>query len=970
MSFTSEHEIFDQGLWIHGIAELKNEYDTREIRGGTTGDFDADGHEDFLVALTVELDVCWNSETGLEGLQRLNSSSGSEWGRIAWDSTQRILWAERHYPHAVEAYAFEGRQLELIASFDCNASSFRLMPGVGLTALNRTNNELLFLEPSGNLTVLGTSGIELMDGLLLAPLEDGGPLLLQADKTGKLGLSYYDGEGWSMPKWWRETNRCRQWDAQSMGGERAIVIGSTAESMWGHIIGRPGVDDIAWERPLVLREIDYWMNVSPASNEVEMILWNTVTTGCVMRVLDAETGFIKATDVVDEVDGLQLVLRPDLDGDGRKDYIHPLPNLSQWKYYIPWGQQTRRIFASTEAVTQEEVSALPLTTHWRAAVSELDDVREIWTRKGELCVKHGSQWSVFIPQANDAFLHRPVPDNEDDERGFLLHIPYLEIERNDRGTAPLAAIEVDRWHHIVYQRDSKLNTEVWLDGKCLFRGKSKDLGYAHNRIIFGAGYGRNYTVFGGVSLDEFALFGKFLDEKTIQSIAKLEYREEPLYLTDFWNFENSSFAGGFSKSPAQKISDPKRTPGVIGSGVTFDGIDDALRVFASISKEEMSVSCFFRVDPTGLQRALDGQTQQTLFALYGLYNIGICVYYEPLKNLLNMPGDVPLQSPVRYRMEDAGFPPETHLVHMAGMDLLVDEAGVLYEPQDTGWVALPATGRFPNAVEGVPWVEGACLYVADGHANIYDWSPSGGWIPAGWISHRDFEPVLSAQNGVFFQSESGWKWLDQMRKRSFEPAEPSGPVRSATWAVDGERIALESDRYLVWNASKRKKSLKNDKRFYQETSRLALDVVYWVVRIALVAAAVYLIFRKRIRGWREQREQRASAEMFWSTVPSEIETALSELMRKPEGSFDTGELDAVLSPQPTDSDETRRARRSRFLRECNQWSESVLGVPVIERKRDQTDRRRSQYSIHPEIYRFMAPNLDQEVMVTDEPRPE
>lgn len=970
MSFTSDQEIFDQGLWIHGIAELKNDYDTRPVQGGTSGDFDSDGHEDIMVAMAIGLEVCWNSATGLEGLKRLSPRTESEWGRIAWDSTHRILWAERHYPHAVEAYTLEGRELALAASFDCNAASFRLMPGVGLTALNRSTGELHLLEHSGKWTVLETPGIEPMDGMLIAPLEDGGPLVLQEAGSGTMGLAYFGDGRWSDLEWWSETKRCRQWDAQSLGGDRTMVLGSTSESMWGHVVGEMNEKDLTWELPIVLHEIDYWMHVSPESNEVETFLWNTVGSGCVIRVLDAETGFIKSTDVVDEVDGLQLVLRPDLDGDGRQDYIHPLPNLSQWKYYIPWGQQTRRIFASTQAMTPAEASALPLTTHWQVGVSELEDVREIWTRQGELYVKHGSQWSVFIPQVNDAILHHPLPNDEAKEKGFLLHVPYLEIERNDRGTAPLAAVEVDRWYHFVYQRDSKLNTEVWLDGNCLFKGKSKDLGYAHNRIIFGAGFGRNYTVFGGISLDEFALFGKFLDRETIQSIARLECEEEPLYLQDFWNFENSSFASGFSKIPAQQISDPKRTRGVIGNAVTFDGIDDALRVFASISKEEMSVSCFFRVDPAGLQLDLDGHAKHTLFTLYGLYNAGMCVYYEPLECLLDMPEGAPLQSPIRYRLEDAGFPPETQLVHMSGTDFLVDGTGGLYAPSDTGWAAIPPHGRLPDTVDGVPWVEGACLYVADGHANIYDWSESGGWINAGWLAHRDFIPVLSSKNGVFFQSESAWKWLDQMQKRSYEPVDPSGLVRSVTWAVDGERIALGPDQHLTWNASNRNNSLKKDTRFYQETSRLALDVLYWIGRLALVAAAVYLIFRKRIRGWRERREQRTSAALFWSTVPPEIEQTLSILMHKPDGAFDTSELDEVLSPMPTDSDETRRARRSRFLRECNQWSESVLGVSIIERKRDQADRRRNMYTIHPEIYGFVAPNLNSKAAIKAELRPE
>lgn len=947
-------EPYGRGLWLYGTTELKNEYDTREIRGGTSGDFDSDGREEIIIALAVELEVSWNSASGLEGLKSLDTGKGGEWGHIAWDSTHRILWAERHYPHAIEAYRFEERQLQLVQTFKCNATSFRLTTGVGVTAQDRATKQLYFFDHTGNKTLLEVPGDEAMDAALLSPLGEGGQLVFQDAESGGLWLTAYAGNGWSEPEWWEGTDRSRQWDAQSLGDGRTLVLGGNDTSMWGRIVGGPRGATTAWNKPFVLRDIDFWMRTNPDSKKAELFLWNAVTSGSVMRLVDAETGLFDATAVVDEVDGLQLVLRPDLDGDGQKDYFHPMPNLAQWKHYIPWGNATRRIFASIEPIAAAELEELPLTTQWKVAISELEGVHEIWTRNSELLVKRGNQWSVLIPQRQEGAVQERFEQVEDEEKRLLLNIPYLEIDQNPRSSGSLAEIEVDRWYHLVYQRDSKLNTEVWLDGACLFKGKSKDLGYAHNRIIFGAGFGRFYTSFAGISLDEFALFAKFLDEETIGSISRLEYGQEPMYLTEFWNFENSSFSGGFSKDAAQKISFPKRTTGVIGTAVTFDGIDDALRVFAPISKQEMAVSCFFRVDQKGLKLAQAGQTIQSLFTLYGLYNIGMGIYYEPLSNLVEAPADGPVLSPVLHRVEDAGFPSGTQLVHLADADVLVDSTGTIFQFSDTGWVRQADRGQLPRSLQGVPWSEGSCLYLTDGSCNVYDWSESEGWIRVGWTTDRDFSPVLASQNGVFFQSKTAWKWLDQGQSKSFNPIDATGTLRSIQWTVKGDNLSWGKDRHLVWNATNRKKALKPDARFFNATSGWALNAVYWLIRIALGSALVLFLFRKRIMAWRERRENQASAALLWSTVPPEIKVALLRLAEFPNGTFDTSDMDAILSPSSADSDETRRARRSRFVRECNLWGESVFGISVIDWKRDQSDRRRRVYFIRPEIARLIS----------------
>jgi hypothetical protein len=76
--------------------------------------------------------------------------------------------------------------------------------------------------------------------------------------------------------------------------------------------------------------------------------------------------------------------------------------------------------------------------------------------------------------------------------------------------------------------------------------------------------------------------------------------------------------------------------------------------------------------------------------------------------------------------------------------------------------------------------------------------------------------------------------------------------------------------------------------------------------------------------------------------------------------MDTLALDLALSENQHETDETKRGRRSRFIRECNDWGRNALGLDVVVRSRDPQDRRRTLFQLHPEFVAWHRKHTDGE----------
>jgi len=82
-----------------------------------------------------------------------------------------------------------------------------------------------------------------------------------------------------------------------------------------------------------------------------------------------------------------------------------------------------------------------------------------------------------------------------------------------------------------------------------------------------------------------------------------------------------------------------------------------------------------------------------------------------------------------------------------------------------------------------------------------------------------------------------------------------------------------------------------------------------------------------------------------------LKLPLSRIAQFKEEEMDTLIFDEMLGIDHIETDETKRSRRSRFIRECNLWGEGLIEGHVIQRVKDPTDRRRTLYRLQPQVRR-------------------
>jgi hypothetical protein len=70
---------------------------------------------------------------------------------------------------------------------------------------------------------------------------------------------------------------------------------------------------------------------------------------------------------------------------------------------------------------------------------------------------------------------------------------------------------------------------------------------------------------------------------------------------------------------------------------------------------------------------------------------------------------------------------------------------------------------------------------------------------------------------------------------------------------------------------------------------------------------------------------------------------------------DVNQLDLLWGLDALFTDETRRSRRSRQIKEVNAWSREAWGGEALERTPDAEDRRRTLYRIHPRVADVFLP---------------
>jgi len=925
--------------WISGEIKFGTTMDPDAVVSGATGDFNGDGYEDVICFNSENLAIAWNGLDGLGLFGRLQEAGAWDW--VVWDDELKVLWSQRSNPHRIDVWNFEGKTLKVSWTFEGSAKRLHLTPGLGVTALGRIGEKLELLQANGVVTEIISNGSALSDAVTAYFKPKSGMLFLEDDATGKLGVSTKVAGIWQEVTWWQETAGTQQWQMLHDKAGNAYIVGLDRKQLWLKGFDKSGNSIASWRSETNLKENEFWP-VQIHKGSLRILRRTTVTYNVVFEAYDLQTGKCTYSYGLKELDRINGLLTPDLDGDGLKDIIHPKLNSEVWDYHVYWGEGgSRRLYwknSRLERGNHGGIASLPRT--WRDALGDVNNLEEVWTHRGQLICKRNGQW---LRLTENPEIQPNVGDNENDEGAcFQLFVPFIDLGTYERKNQPgIAEITPGRWYHLAYTREQDLHTEVWLDGERIFDGRSEDHQYVHNMLIFGASYGRAFGGFGNVSLDRISLFGSALNRTDMKTEMDRGLPTSYRYLTERWEFENSNFSGSVLEADVLKVSAPRRVQGISGQAVEFDGVDDALQVFVPISNEAFTLSFFFKLD----EKANLGD--HTLATLYGMYNTALQVQWKPRNRLMSNPADgSAIQSPSRFTETKLELPGNSAPFELGSMLYFLDDDGIIYMESPLGWAPTQKLEGQDHAALGNPVVWNNKVYAADDAGLVHVWSPETGWSSHGHVPNAGETNWVQVPGGVFAIQDDAWTYEPWGAMNAITPADTTRKLRAIHWNPGGHIVELDHEPLNSWHPEKRSVKVASVASFFQVEATWVDELLVWGWGLLAIMFLGIAVFLKRIRRWFESGSFGAPPEI---ELAESLRDSLLALANLPANRFDTVILDNALSQSPHDSDETRRTRRSRFIKECNEWSQLTLGIDAIERKKDPTDRRRSIYVLNAKV---------------------
>lgn len=931
--------------WIRGNLQFVWTDNPLEVPQGTNGDFDGDGWEDVLLATDGRLTVSWNGSTGLGAFEFLmDGDDAVRW--LGWDGVHEVLWVLRERGR-LERCVIVNRQCSVQNAFEGMPEFIRLTPGLGITWLHRGNGALEFIgSDEAERIVLSAQAQGNRDAAVIERTNGAFQLIVQDQATGRLGrVGMTSTTGWGTTQWLPGTEGTDAWTW--ITGAEGWLVGKVRRELWGTRLHSTSEEVKLLSREMSI-DFSFFPFESRAENSIDLFLWSPITYGLSVVRLDAGRGSVVDLESITEVNKLSGLLTPDLDGDGQRDLLFPLQDGMTWRYYMQWTDGVRRIFWNGsddhdgDSIDRSGLEELGLALPWLSALEEQDGLREVWMQPEGLLVKADGDWWEWsmAPDAPIDFRRNPQHPAPQGSCHQLV-IPFLELGSNELGAfqPALAEIEPAQWHHLVFSRNEKLETEVWLDGKVLFTGRSKALNYAYNALVFGAYYGTHYQDFGGVSVDRVSLFNRFLTPDEIRYEANLGEPLAGVEVVETWGFEDDNWTSQLAKEPLEAAGSPKLTAGISGRAVSFDGQGDAFRTFVPVPMDEMSLSFFFRLDRPEVKEP------QTLLTLYGMYNTWFKLVWRDRSFLPKPSGqDGVIVSPSQIAVSKSTVPEGAEMVNVGGRLHGMSADGTVYRLGSSEWEqASPPCPQRPMAPHR-PWSDSEAMFVlSEGH-ELWRWQEDAGWSKALSVSDTWRTAAVAGAAGAILTNGEEWILTDGTEAGSLAVSEEMASSMSQLhWTPSGEFVVVGKSPAVALN-SLRQQPMHGKASEWLAVSRFPSFLMLWLLFILAVFGGIIL---------HRKRQNRRSAQWFLGSplhqLPPTLKTIIGDWIQNHSVLLDTQTLDEVLSADSRETDETKRGRRSRFVRECNDWGMQFLDHPVVIRMQDAHDKRRTLYQLHPEF---------------------
>ena len=923
--------------WLHQtltMAELPH-----SLTVGASGDFDGDGWEDLVVGDFNEMYVAWNSPQGLGPWRRIPNLEGVPNG-VFWDKELGVMWLQLTAPDRIVGCRWRERRLAEEVAFSGAPSTLTLCEGQGVVALRRRGKALELLKPDGEEEVLMSDASELSRAWMHEPQAGERTLVVQEQAGLKLGMVPCRQGVWEAVSWWEDTALTQRWGAQVValaGGGKAIqVMGGDHANVWFKLLDVATGSTVAqWRSSLPLGDVRFtWANM-PDQGEVHVLTHNAMTHAIDLFEFDAATGEVLGWTALDELAQLRVVLRPDLDGDGRPEWIYPFERQNRWSVVSDWSEATLRWAwrSSVDSLQRSWEELGRLGQSWQEGLDALDSVTDVWMHRGALQARTQDAWWAVTANEQTAPPRVKVPTEQDAPHSHQLVIPFLEM--GDVGGGDLlpgvAEVTPGQWHHVAFTRTESNATTVWFDGRPVFQGKSKDLNYYYNSLIVGGYLGTHWTHFGEVSVDQVTLSGESWSNEEVAGMWSGDQDLNPGRYTERWRFDRPDFGGERRNRPMITRSAPRLDQGEGKTFVTLDGEDDAMQTYLAVPQKGVSLSFFFRFNGNRPSRP------HTVATLYGMFNTWFNVVWQPQSMLATATTkDGVVRTPTSHVLAPSSWPAGSDPVVLDGQLLLVDSSNRILREGPLGWEPWATAPPTSFTRLGHAWASSAGVHIVDEGLTSWRWSPKQGWTSLG-VGTEEGEPSswVSTKRGAFSVVDSGWVWMS---------SPDLGGIRATeTGLVDvvgtplGERVTFTSGTSLAWDP--RGRPAGRPAPPWVKSSGQALWLA--VGLLGMLGAVIAAMVAKRGYG----RQAPTSS----SSMPKALAPAIESWLAQGAAPLDAKALDDILSVDARESEETRRGRRSRFVREMNSWGQDHAGRDIVLREKDPHDRRRAVYVLDPEV---------------------
>jgi len=687
-------------------------------------------------------------------------------------------------------------------------------------------------------------------------------------------------------------------------------------------------------------------------HRVDVLPWNgddVLLFGHNMVTLSAY-GALVVDDVIGPVRSLferelpRSVVSHDMDGDGDLD-LAMIDYESGDVLILPWLGSGAKGLSRDVTVVWGKAGApiapadvLPKEAHasWTFDVPPVaGEYNELVQVPEALFVAQAGEWTEHTA-ARTAVPLTPEVREWPGDRGSLCIKADGVITQFALETPCLAEVVPGEWVHVVYTRDRDLRTTVSVNGKTIFTGRSSDVAYYHNMVHFGAIFGLTWmNHFRGV-IDEVRISNGIRSPEEIQRAAAAGGVDRDAQTVGLWRFEGSApFNEEITGAIMNLHGPPRLVPTPWGKGIEFKGAQYGYTFF-DIPEQEVTLE--FRMLP--MANALNKRATATAVAMYGMHNLSLGVSNDPI-----------LQEGARSPAEVDRTPVEAgHGGRVFGWDgrpaIVLEEGRILRKLAGT-WAEEPVTGDAPSgALTAGPWVSNDELHALFGRRWAV-WHPERGWEDRGRVNgvlDGCTEAVGTASHVVFVnpQTGKGW-WLDAAERRLYPlPENPFDGTQVVGLIASSGQIEV-----VLTNGIRQPLELSKEPGNPGEPFVLPWWTSTWSWAgggVVLAVAGWMLLRRRRMEGVSEAVEREAEEE--W---PALVARSLAPLVPWAGKELDTLQLDSAWRLDVLFTDETRRSRRSRQIKEINAWSLEVWGAEAIVRTQDVEDRRRTLYRIHPRV---------------------